>query len=632
MQAVRGFSQIAAQKQQLGFLQRQQVERHAEGAAGAEYDRLDQPQLAQPAAAKNSLNSPSGVPQGTAIGQLLPDSCKETCNETLETDAGTAVCCQLQHTGVSSPHAPSSSMAADSHLQLPQPDGQSQQLAGSRVKTTEQSMLAQPSKPVLNDGCVQQPASTYNAEHDAKVQQGSQRSSSRLAAPSSQSRSLPVSRTLKKRAAPQPDGIACKQAGEPSKSGDVLESVSQLTQGQDGRTMPANTHGATARLTKRAKQAAASNDDADGPVRAVPQHRVSKAPAGTLTGTARPAGKAHAAGKASPAAAVVRQPRDDPAGSSAKARQSQHEPISRRSLRPRQAHTTAVVESSNEHDSNNSNFADESSDADSAAGLKAGASRHERVDKAGMNACKVVCASKKQISASAGSKARRQHVSSTDEEDDAALTETAVCDSEAGDGGTDEVLGESSEEEVARSGTAARLPTKTAVKKRTSTQQAEQAAAGPGRGGRAGAAGTGQGGYRRTATRQNFVRSNLKASCITHGCQMHCTRLHGSVPGPLGLWHSFTHSFIPSLTHSIIHSLTHSFICSCMQSIIHSFIHSSIFPSIHPSIYPYIHSYLCTLLPALCQVNTGCSHALARLEFCHSPCHTPGLLMICANS
>ncbi len=212
------------------------------------------------------------------------------------------------------------------------------------------------------------------------------------------------------------------------------------------------------------------------------------------------------------------QLRDNPAGSSAEAQQSQHEPVSRRSLRPRQAHTTAVVDSSSEHDSNISNFADDSSDADSAAELRKGASRRERVNKAGMNASKVVCLSKRQTSASAGGKARRQHVSSTDEEADTALPETAVCDSEADDGGTDEVLGESSEEEFARPGNAARLPAKNGFPKRASAQQAKQAAAAPGRGGRAGAAGTGRGGYRRTATRQNFVRSNLKASRFTHRC------------------------------------------------------------------------------------------------------------------
>lgn len=531
MQAVRGFSQIAAQKQQLGFLQRQQVDRQAEDLAGAKPDRPDQgPPLAKPAGVKDS---PSSIPQGTAIGQLLPNSCKETCKETLEIDADHAVRCQLQRTAVNSPPAPTSSMAADSHLQLPQPEGQSQQLAGSHVKITEQSMSAQPSRPVLNDGCIQQPASTHDAEPDAKVRQGSQRSASSLTVPSSQSRSLPASRTFKKRAAPQPDTIACKQASEHCRTADVLPSVGLLAQGQDGRSMPANTHGATARAAKRAKQAVASTDDADGFVKATPQHRASKAPAGTLTGAARPAGKAHAAGKASPAT-VVSQPRDNPAGSSPQARQSQHEPVSRRSLRPRQAHTTAVVDSSSEHDSHISNFADESSDADSAAELRAGAARHARVNKAGINVSKVACASKRQISASAGRKTGRQHVSSTDEEEDTALPETAVCDSEADGVGTDEVLGESSEEEVARPGKAARLPAKNAVQKRTSAQQAKQAAARPGRGGRAGAAGTGRGGYRRTATRQNFVRSNLKASCMTHGCEMHCT-LHGSVTGLPGL-------------------------------------------------------------------------------------------------
>jgi len=252
MQAVRGFSQIAAQKQQLGFLQRQQVDRQAEDLAGAKPDRPDQgPQLAKPAGVKDS---PSSIPQGTAIGQLLPNSCKETCKETLEIDADHAVRCQLQRTAVNSPPAPTSSMAADSHLQLPQPEGQSQQLAGSHVKITEQSMSAQPSRPVLNDGCIQQPASTHDAEPDAKVRQGSQRSASSLTVPSSQSRSLPASRTFKKRAAPQPDTIACKQASEPSKPADLLQSESQLAQGQDERSMPANTHGATARAPKRAKQ------------------------------------------------------------------------------------------------------------------------------------------------------------------------------------------------------------------------------------------------------------------------------------------------------------------------------------------------------------------------------------------
>ncbi len=229
MQAVRGFSQIAAQKQQPGFAQRQQVERQAENMAGAHHDRPDQPHLAQPAAATNSPDSPSGALQGTSTGQLLPNSCKETCKETVETDVGTAGRCQLQRTAVSSPPAASSSMAADSQLQLPQPDGQSQPLAGSHVKTTEQSMSAHTSRPVLNDGCTQQPVRTCDAEHDAKVQRGSQRSGSRLAEPSSQGRSLPASRTLKKRAAPQPDTIACKQASEPSKPADLLQSESQLS-------------------------------------------------------------------------------------------------------------------------------------------------------------------------------------------------------------------------------------------------------------------------------------------------------------------------------------------------------------------------------------------------------------------
>jgi len=330
---------------------------------------------------------------------------------------------------------------------------------------------------------------------------------------------LPISRALKKRAAPQHDGVACKQASEPNnKSTDVLQSASQLAQGQDGRTMAANTHGATARAAKRAKQAVASvasTDDADGLVRAVPQHRARKAPAGTLNGTSRPAGKAHATGKASPAAAMVSQPRDNPARSSAEAQQSQHEPVSRRSLRPCQAHATAVVDSSSEHDSNISNFVDDSSDADSAAELSKGASRRERVNKAGMNASKVVCASKRQTSASAGSsggKARRQHVSSTDEEADTALPETAVCDSEAVDGGTDEVLGESSEEEVARPGNGARLPAKNGFRKRASAQQAKQQAT-------VGAAGLVQ--QRRLqmhSHKTELCRSNLKASRFTRRC------------------------------------------------------------------------------------------------------------------
>ena len=568
MQAVRGFSQIAAQKQQLGFLQKQQAERHAEGTAGAKHDQPEQPQLAQPAAA---THIPSGVPQGTATGQLLPNSCKETCKATPEADAGTAVRCQLQRTAVNSPPAPSSSMAADSHLQLPQREGQSQQLAGSYVKSTEQSMSAQPSRPVLNDGYMQQPVRTCDAEHDTRVQQGSLRSTSRLAEPSSQSRSLAVSRTLKRRAAPQSDGNACKQTGESSKSAEVLQSVSQLAQGQYGRTMPANTHGATARATKRAKQAS-GNDDADRPVRAVAQHRASKAPAGTLPGAARPAGKAHAAGKASPAAAVVRQPR---AGSSAEARQFQQEPVSCRSLRPRQARTTAVVDSSSEHDSDNNFFVDESSDVDSAAELRAGASRHDGVNKAGMKACKVACASTRQISASAGRKTKRQQVSSTDEDEDTALPETAVCDSEADDGGTDEVLGESSEEELARPSKTARLPAKNGFRKRTGGQQAKQAAAGPRKGGRAGAVGTGRGGYRRTATRQNFVRSNLKASCITHAAKytVPCMDMRQDYQLSEALIRPPIHpSVLPSVCPSIFES-----------------IHSSIHPSIHSL---YAHRFL----------------------------------------
>ena len=102
----------------------------------------------------------------------------------------------------------------------------------------------------------------------------------------------------------------------------------------------------------------------------------------------------------------------------------------------------------------------------------------------------------------------------------------------------------------------------------------------------------------------------------------------GSVPMAhlLSCMHLFGRSFVCSFVHSLTDACSHFF-----HSFFHSFIHSSIFPSIHPSIYPYIHSYLCTLLPALCQVNTGCSHALARLEFCHSPCHTTGLLLICAE-
>lgn len=559
MQAVRGFSQIAAQKQQLGFLQKQQGGRHAEDTAVPEHDRQDQPHLAQHAASANSLHSPSGVLQGTSSGQLLPSSCKETCKETLEADAGPAVHCQLQHTAVSSLHAPSSSMAANSNLQLPQPEGQSKQAACSCVKTTEQSMSARPSKPVLNDGCIQQPASTYNAEHDAQVQRGSQCSGSGLAVPNSQSRSLPVSRILKRRAAPQPDATACKHAGEPSKSADVLQSASQLAQGQDGRTMPANMHGATARATKRAKQAVAGKDDADGPVRAVAQHWASKVPAGTLNGIARPAGKAHTAGKASPAAAEVKQTR---ATSSAEARQFQHASVSRRSLRPPQAHTIAVVDSSSEHDSDHSSSVDEFSDADSAAELRAGASRRERVDKAGTNACKVAFASKRQAGVSAGRKARRQHVSSTDEAEDTALMETAVCDSEADDTGTHEVLGESSEEELARPSKAARLPAKTAIQKRSNAQQA---APRPGRGGRAGAAGTGRGGYKRTATRQNFVRSNLKASCITHSCHTHCTMCK-SVSIHLSTRPSIHASVLPSVCPSVYQSN-------------HASVHSSVHPS-----------------------------------------------------
>ena len=587
MQAVRGFSQIAAQKQQLGF---QQVDRHAEDLAGAKPDRPDQgPQLAQPAAA---TNSPSGALQGTSTGQLLPNSCKKTCKETFEAGTGTAVRCWLQHTAVNSPAAPSSLMAANSHLQLPQPDGQSQQLASSRVKPAEQSISAQPSRPVLNDGCIQQPASTHDAEHDAKVRQGFPRSGSRLAEPSSQSRSLPVSRTLKKRAAPQPDTIACKQANEISKSADIPQSVSQLAQGQDGRTMPAKTHGATA----RAKQAVASTDDADGLVRAMPQQRASKAPARALTCASRPAGKAHAARKASPAAAVVSQARDNPAGSSAEAQQSQREPVSRRSLRSRQAHTTAAVNSSSEHDSNISNFADESSDADSAAELRAGASRRERADKAGMTASKVACASKRQISASVGRKASRQHVSSTDEEaEDTALLETAVCDSEADDGGTDEVLRESSEDDVARSGKTARLPAQNGVQMSTGGQQAKQAAARPGRGGRGGAAGTGRGGYRRTATRQNFVRSNLKASCIKYGCKTRCAMQFTCD------WNIICDWTIRSLRYSFVHpSSPLSF-----RPSVHVFVNSSIHPNIHhPAIHSlHAHSFLMGTYKPLKEVN-----------------------------
>ena len=98
--------------------------------------------------------------------------------------------------------------------------------------------------------------------------------------------------------------------------------------------------------------------------------------------------------------------------------------------------------------------------------------------------------------------------------------------------------------------------------------------------------------------------------------------------------HSFIHAFIHPSTHASIHSFMHSFIHASMHPFIHAFIYPRIHASIHPSIRQSIHpsiSFITVLLPALCQVNTGCSHALATLEFCHSPCQTPGLLMKCAD-
>ena len=110
--------------------------------------------------------------------------------------------------------------------------------------------------------------------------------------------------------------------------------------------------------------------------------------------------------------------------------------------------------------------------------------------------------------------------------------------------------------------------------------------------------------------------------------------------------HSSIQPFAQSFDHSFVRSLVRSFVCSFIHICIvislslslslilsfhHSFILSSFCSFVYSLIHPFICSHLRTLLPALCQVNTGCSHASARLRFCHSPRHTPELLMMCAD-
>ncbi len=618
LQVVKGFSQIAAQKKQLGFLQKQQA------STTPPTDAAPHQRARQPPADDVPTGSQSKPHQSVGTG-----STHSTATPLVH--CGTAPVHQptLVHCGTAPVHQPTvhaschfpaavdalqgSSATADASRPWAASlaEGSQQQPAVNRsipAQPASESQLAVPPPQCEPAGNAQQldpvvlpqlepaPHSQQHgcvgaSPHGAAQQQRSPGSGSAPAGTTHQGGqplrgtdvllaqdSNPVAalgRPCKKRNAPEPNA-RLTDCSEPDGLTTESQHARQTTQHKQRCDIPASTSAASvqaanSRAPKRASTASRR------PVDAVPKSRATKAT------SKPPLHKSGTAGKACPArhAAMEAAQRDSTLVSKtgtagkgctaspaedgphvSKLQHSQPETMRRRSLRTPRAKAAAVVDRSSGDGSPgcDSDFADWSSaggsDPDQNGSDLAGnvseldqdgsdlgqeisnlrkAARRRPASKAGMRGQRLVGVSH----ATAGANSNQQFVSSTDgkkqeaaAEEEGWSSQSVVGDSDADNDG-DSVVGDSKQGPVAKSGKARQLPP---IQKRTGTQQAKQAAAVPGRGGRGGAS-AGRGGHRRTATRQNFVRCNLKASLFWQS-------LKATLHYALILVYSYTLSFL----------------------------------------------------------------------------------------
>ena len=490
-QAVRGFRQIASQKQQLGVLPKQQTSTLPVQDIDGE----------QPAATPGNC-----VGQPRSSGGAAPMQPPDVIPPVQRADTGAVH--QLETAPSSCAHAPSALCSTPADSALLHSHDRQHQLAGLQPRAAEQSHLQQLAHPPQADSTkhAMQLVGTSGAEHANGKQPTRPDTGSVLAVTTSHSKSLPQIQSSRKRSVPEPDARVTDSAAAIHTAASGPHNPDDTAQEQLQSCVSADGPAVCSQVTKRARPAGAGAAR-QTPVSTKPNSKACKAPARAKACRTRRAGKAcsAAAGQAG-----MQSTSNAPDGSSQQAHQ---ERVTRRPLRTCQTNSTAVINSFSEHDSSSDDYADGSSHADSDTTPDLDALHDVSVCK---TAVRAVRSTRQELSvrANAGHEPSQQYASSTNQE--AEFAETVVCDSDADDTGSGEVLGASPERAVTKSSKRTRLPSKTAV--RAGAQQAKQASARSDKGGQSSAAGARRGGHRRTATRQNFVRCNLKASCTAHAC------------------------------------------------------------------------------------------------------------------
>ena len=472
MQAVRGFSQIAAQKQQLGFLQKQQLSTQQQ-AAHAAHGRQESPRK-DPAVSQNIAygNTHAGLSSCTLSVQLQQ-------SQTFTKDSHARLPPLPQTLSDTNINALSGSGTAGpvSHPHLSWPEGKQIKIG------ITQSIPAQPRLAVCtlaSKGVV--PAETSD-------------------------RSTTLARPSKKRSMPEPDILPTDCNAEDG-SGKAAQHPHASTRAHAQKlptSLPTSAQAIGSRSAKCAKPAAE---------RQAAHHSALNSKASKVLTTAH--GKAITAGKAriTHADNGAGQHADEAQVSNTQLQREWHEPVRRQSLRTRQAKTAAVVDTSSEHGSDNSDYAVDmsaaSSDPEQEAHIVGKPAMRKPASHNSLHGCTQTGPVQAHTQANPRPKHSQQAVSGSefDEED---LLESVVCnsdDDDADSGG--EILAKGPKEPVARKSRVNRLPIKAGLQQQVGAQQGKHAAAFTGRGASNKA---GRVGHKRTATRQNFVRCNLKASC-----------------------------------------------------------------------------------------------------------------------
>lgn len=465
MQAVRGFSQIAAQKQQLKFPQKQQLSTQQQAAHDA-HGRQESPRK-DPAVSQNIAygNTHAGLSSSTLSVQL-----QQSQTITQDSRAGLPPLPQtLSDTHIDALSG-SGTAGPVSHPHLSWPEGKQINIA------ITQSIPAQPRLAICTLASKEAgPAETTD-------------------------RSTTLARPSKKRSMPEPDILPtnCKAAQHPHAS--TRAHAQKLP-----TSLPTSAQAIGSRSAKCAKPAAE---------RQAAHHSALNSKASKVLTTAH--SKAITAGKACRIHAVdgAGQRADEAQVSNTQLQQERHEPVRRQSQRTHQAKTAAVVDTSSEHGSDNSNYADDmsaaSSDPEQEAHVGKASTRkpasqnrlHGRTQTGPVHV---------HTQANPRPKRSQQVVSSSEFDGEEDVSESVVCnsdDDDADSGG--DILGKGPKECIARKTRVNRLPIKAGLQQQVGAQQAKHAAAFTGRGASSKA---GRGGHKRAATRQNFVRCNLKASC-----------------------------------------------------------------------------------------------------------------------